>query len=192
MSNLLQQLENNEAVLLMYLAGELPETDRAEVDQMLAGDSALRLELAELASMQEQISAAFVQADSTFHLSRRDIAVREVGRAINNAKAAALQNPKSIAQPKRSRSRIPFWAYPTAVAAMLVVGIMIFTGNHQHPAVVVTPDPTVKTVAIADVLPHTGSDDSLTPIEKEAYEVATLPNTGSRNFGGADPLDWDH
>jgi anti-sigma factor RsiW len=191
MSNLLQQLENNEAVLLMYLAGELTETDRAEVDQMLAGDAALRLSLAELVSMQDQMSAAFAQADGALHLSRRESAVREVSRAINNAKVTALQNPKSNAQPQRSRARIPFWAYPVAAAAMLVIGIMIFTSSHQHPAVVANPD-AVKAVAIADVLPRIGSDDSLTPVEKEAYEVATLPNTGSRNFGGADPLDWDH
>ena len=38
MSNLLQQLENNEAILLMYLAGELPEPDRVEVEQMLVSN----------------------------------------------------------------------------------------------------------------------------------------------------------
>ena len=41
----LQHLENNEAVLLMYLAGELTDSDRAEVEQMLATDARLRAEL---------------------------------------------------------------------------------------------------------------------------------------------------
>ena len=48
MPSLLQQLENNEAVLLMYLADELPTDDLAEVEQMLANDPGLRAELESL------------------------------------------------------------------------------------------------------------------------------------------------
>lgn len=188
MSSLLQQLENNEAVLLMYLAGELPETDRVEVDQMLAGDPALRLELAELTAMQEQMSAAFAQADGAVHLSRRDAAVREVGRAINNAKAHALQHAKAAPQPKRSRMRIAFWAYPIAAAALLVVGIIIL--RPTHPAAVPHND-AGPVVVVMDVLPRPNPDDSLSQGEKEARELASLQATRSSNFGGADPLDWE-
>src|SRR5450432_4455003 len=42
MKSLLQDLENNEAILLMYMADELPQADRLEVEQMLASDAALR------------------------------------------------------------------------------------------------------------------------------------------------------
>jgi anti-sigma factor RsiW len=46
MASLLHELENNEAMLLMFLTGELPEEDRMEVVQMLASDGGLRAELA--------------------------------------------------------------------------------------------------------------------------------------------------
>ena len=39
MGSLLQQLANNEAILLMYVADELPPADRSEVDQFLLAHS---------------------------------------------------------------------------------------------------------------------------------------------------------
>src|SRR5258706_8742588 len=77
MSNLLHELENNEAILLMYLAGELPEEDRIEVEQMLAGDPALRAELAELAALQDRVSGMMARADiNSTDVSRREAVVR--------------------------------------------------------------------------------------------------------------------
>lgn len=53
MTSSLQKLENNEAILLMYLAAELPPQDRAEVQQMLASDAGLRSELEILRQTQQ-------------------------------------------------------------------------------------------------------------------------------------------
>ena len=52
MGSLLQQL-NNESLLLMYIADELPAEDRADVDQMLAGSPTMQAEL-------EAIQAAYL------------------------------------------------------------------------------------------------------------------------------------
>ena len=41
MSELLHNLENNQAILLMYLADELPAEDRREIDQLLLVDASL-------------------------------------------------------------------------------------------------------------------------------------------------------
>lgn len=189
MSNLLQQLENNEAVLLMYMAGELPDADRAEVEQMLAADPALRASLAEMTSMHDHMIAMLSQADSALHLSRREAAVRQVSLAINQAKVDGLRAPAPASHPARSRTRIPVWAYPVAAAALLVIGIMIFNG--QHPTAAPGPEPAKNAIVMADYLPHSNPDDLLSQGEKEANEVASLRNTSSSNFGGADPLDWD-
>ncbi len=50
MASFIQELENNEALLLMYFTDELPVDDRAEVEQMLASDAGMRAALAEIAS----------------------------------------------------------------------------------------------------------------------------------------------
>src|SRR3954452_24349124 len=83
MSTQLQQLENNEAILLMYLGGELPADDRAEVEQMLAADTKLRGELDALRATQEQLTGMFSRADAATPLPLpRPVAVRQVSRAI--------------------------------------------------------------------------------------------------------------
>jgi hypothetical protein len=63
MGSLLQQLENNEAVLLMYLADELPAEDRLEVEQLLARDAGLRAELERLRDMTDALTLALTDAD---------------------------------------------------------------------------------------------------------------------------------
>ena len=52
----LEKLENNEFILLMYLADELPAEDKAEVDQLLATDRGLRAQWVELRAAQSGFS----------------------------------------------------------------------------------------------------------------------------------------
>jgi anti-sigma factor RsiW len=184
MSSLLQQLENNEAVLLMYLAGELPDADRAEVEQMLAADSALRASLAEMTSLHDHMGAVLSQADGEVRLSRQESAVHGVARAMNQCKAEGLRTPAPSAPPSRSRSRIPVWAYPVAAAAVLVIGMMIFSGKHpagtksgtetvNEQIVLVPPAPPEGPVAI---IPAATTDDALTRLEKEVFSVGSKGN----------------
>jgi len=129
MSNLLHELENNEAILLMYLAGELPEEDRVEVEQMLASDPALRAELAELAALQTELTGVMGRADGSGDLPRREAVVRQVSRAMA---AARLQprSSKTVAAPvSRFRLHIAWWAYPIVAAALLLVGMMLMSDN---------------------------------------------------------------
>jgi len=186
MSSLLQKLENNEAVLLMYLAGELPDADRAEVEQMLAGDASMRMTLAELAAMQDQTNAVFASADSAAHYSRREFAVREVGKAINAAKIEAMHKPQPAAKKEHGRFAIPAWAYPVAAAAMLVIGFMVFSNN--RPAVVNTPAPVEVAIAPNDdpvpIIPAVATDDSLSRLEQRFLSPNDLDL-----FGGASDSD---
>jgi anti-sigma factor RsiW len=130
MSNLLHELENNEAILLMYLAGELPEEDRVEVEQMLANDPALRAELAELAALQDGVTGILERVDAKSDLSRREAIVRQVSRALTAARLQPLRTESAPAETARPRLRIAWWAYPIAVAAALLVGIMLLSDNH--------------------------------------------------------------
>jgi anti-sigma factor RsiW len=196
MSSLLQQLENNEAVLLMYQAGELPDADRAEVEQMLAADPALRRALAEMTSLHDHMTSMLSQADSALHLSRREAAVRQVSLAINQAKAESRRAPAPVLQPARSRARIPVWAYPVAAAAMLVIGIMVFNhkqppgttpGGEGVPVAIVIPAPPDGPVAI---IPAATSDDSLARLEKEVLSLGSN-NGNDLDLFSANP-DADH
>ncbi len=197
MSNLLQQLENNEAVLLMYIAGELPDADRAEVEEMLAADPALRASLEEMTSVHDHMTTMLSQADSALQLSRREAAVRQVSLAINQAKVDGLRTPAPAAQPARSRTRIPVWAYPVAAAALLVVGIMVF--NHKQPVSTTPGDSVNHQIAISlpappdgpvAIIPAATSDDSLARLEKEVLSLGSN-NGNDLDLFSANP-DADH
>src|SRR5690349_19035171 len=136
MSNLLQQLENNEAILLMYLAGELPEPDRVEVEQMLVNDDALRAAMAELAALQADLGGLLARAESPALAAppRREASIRRVVRAMAAAReespvaGAALKIAAASADEPRP-FRLRWVTYPVAAAAVLLVGIIIMSNR---------------------------------------------------------------
>jgi anti-sigma factor RsiW len=133
MSNILQQLENDQAVLLMYLAGELPELDRAEVEQRLVNEPDLRAAMAQLAALHDDVGAALGREDARHTLapSRRESAVRNVVRAMTAARQARIEAspPVAAAEDARRRFHIAWWAYPAALAACLVVAITLMANR---------------------------------------------------------------
>ena len=114
MGDFLQQLENNEAVLLMYLAGELPDEDRAEVERMLASDGGLRATLAELSALRDEVGDVLSAAGADGPASRRDAAVRRVSRAM-------VARRLEVAQALASDSAA------TTAAAILMVMMYLFS-----------------------------------------------------------------
>ena len=114
MKSLLQQLENNEAVLLMYLADELPAEDRLEVEQHLAGDANFRRELDRASHPAVTESAALRQAN---RVVRAEIARRSL-------------LPKPVATPRGLR--YPWWSYPLATAASVLIAFLVWWGNHTE------------------------------------------------------------
>jgi anti-sigma factor RsiW len=134
MSNLLQQLENNEAILLMYLAGELPEPDRVEVEQMLVNDDALRAAMTELAALQADVGGLLARADhpTVVAPSRREASIRRLMRAMAAAREEApapLAATTSGSADEPRSFRLRWIAYPIAAAAILVVGIVIMANR---------------------------------------------------------------
>lgn len=125
---MLQSLGNNEQVLLMYLAGELPPLDHQEVEQLLAGDSGLRQELGQLREAQAAYIDALAALDVAEPVTNETVVVRRIGRAIRQEMAirAARLVPPPPAKPSWN---IPWWAYPSAVAAAIFIGFLIFVGN---------------------------------------------------------------
>jgi len=190
MSNLLQQLENNEAILLMFLAGELPEDDRVEVEQMLASDPALRRALEELAALHDGIGDTFASADAAIPLARRESMVRRVLRSLAAAREGAMVRAPAVSAARPSRWRIAWWVYPVAAAAMLVVGIMLMSDN--HPVTLPPSEPTAPDYYVVDNSSNAAptATAQIFPDDLET-ELISLNADGDRLFGPNTMQDLD-
>ncbi len=122
MSTLLTNLENNEAVLLMYLANELPAEDRTEVEAMLDRDAQMRDQLDAIRAGYESLKQMMNDADATVHLHSGFSSARAVGDAVR-AKHAAMP---SLDDKDEYRRRFSMWWYPVAAAAMLALGMLMW------------------------------------------------------------------
>jgi anti-sigma factor RsiW len=143
MSSLLQQLENNEAVLLMYLCGELPPEDRAEVEQLLGRDAGLAAELQRLRELHGQCVEAIERMDESQRL-RTGPAERQAVRAV---RAWHLQRQLAIEpEPELPAASHRWWlSSAAAVAASLLIGLMVWWSyspvSAPQPYLVVQPRP---------------------------------------------------
>ena len=128
MSSLLKQLGDDEAILMMYVAGELPPADIAEVDRRLAADVGLRRDLDRLRDADHRFTSAMRALDGASRPAVPESSgVRRVKRMIRqwHADRLARQAP-AVPVPDM---RFPWWAYPLAAAASIVVAFMVWWGN---------------------------------------------------------------
>jgi anti-sigma factor RsiW len=156
-SNLLRQLQNNDAVLLLYLAGELPPEDRTEVEQMLATDPLMRGALERLRDASDAFESAMPGLDRATRLPAPEpVAMRRVMRAMRQWQARRLAAPGPAES--RRKIRFPLWAYPLAAAASVVIAFLVWWGNTERPG---RPDAyamTGKAAPVAVVAPSPQSD----------------------------------
>ena len=184
MQSVLNQLENNDAVLLMYLADELPAADRAEVERMLAVDAALRGQLEHLRAAYGSISDALARDDRAARPAVSEAAaVRRVGRAMRQWHARRLA---AVPAPERRTSplRYPWWAYPLAAAASVVIAFLVWWGNTDS-TVVTRNERVVRSVPIDDWYGQTDpAMAAADPDEMLAWALG-LGDMGFEGFGGA-------
>ena len=128
MTSLLHQLENNEAILLMYVADELSAEDRAEVEQMLSSDAGMRAELERLVAVREAAIAAIASADEATRLPvGENVAVRRVMRMMRQWQIDHAQAPPP--EESVSELRFPWWSYPLTTAAAVLIAFLVWWGN---------------------------------------------------------------
>jgi hypothetical protein len=141
MKSFLQNLENNEAILLMYLADELPAADRLEVEQMLASDTSLRGELEILRQTQQLAYDSLETLDSVSRPAAPPmVALGQVSRMIHEW-TERRRRPEPIVPV--IRHPLPWRRMSLATAAALLVGYYIWavyqptTPTHRaSPAIV--------------------------------------------------------
>lgn len=157
MQNLLEQLENNEVVLLMYLAGELPDEDREEVSALLATDKGLRDELENLRATMADANALIGVADSHGRLPiAESVAVRNTLRSMRRWR---LEHPPRMEQPTVDKGlRYAWWLYPSSAAAMLLIAALVWWGVRNDVDVSHTP-------SYADAAPSWSPDGAPTTDE---------------------------
>lgn len=176
MPNLLQELQNNEAVLLMYVTDELPDEDRAEVEQMLASDASLRAELEEVRLALASSSSAMASLDRLTRLPvKRDAALRQVNRLMARWNVERLAK---VPVPVPVKGLIfPWWSYPLATAASVMLAFLVFWGNRDDSITVRFRDDPV--LAFGPDNPFEQTDES------DAMELA---DQLVLSFDGTDPL----
>jgi hypothetical protein len=115
---------SREGVLLLYLADELGAEDRAEVEQRLLRDPALRAELDGLRGTQELLHTRLALLDAATPLAAEEEAgVRNVSRMMRQR--LARPQPAPALEPAIAVRRLPRWAYPAAAVAAvaLIAGV---------------------------------------------------------------------
>jgi anti-sigma factor RsiW len=171
MAGILNQLGNDEAILLMYLADELPREDRTEVDRRLSQDASLRAEMARLRGLQDEVLSAVAAVDETSRRSSDEAAIARVMRRMKQHQVVLAARGPAQASLTR-RQPWPWWVRSVAAAAAVVFlllglwGVGVFDG----PGVSLPGE-------IAIVSPNDGADEAhpLADLERSINLVSTSP-----------------
>jgi anti-sigma factor RsiW len=127
MRSILEQLPDDDSVLLMYLADELPAGDREIVENRLAADPALRAQLEKLRETHELIAQEMSARDQMHPPTVRDqSSLRQVTRQIrqwqtDRAREAAASGPVQHGRPS-------WWLYPAAAAVIAIITYTVWWG----------------------------------------------------------------
>lgn len=183
MSSLLAKLENNEAILLMYLHDELPAEDRVEVEQMLKIDANLRAELHQLSATQAGFCNAIQQADQHFQPPVSvATAQRQIGRLMQQWNTRRLLEAASQSETRQIRS-VPRWVSSTAAAACIAVGLISWWVMHDPGTTSIPGDPPSDIVQedrrsemIALMRSFDNSDD-LQEIDQQLQSISDVRST---------------
>jgi len=126
MANILEQLESDQAVLLMYLADELSRSDRAQVDHRLSSEEKLRAELAAITADYAAVTEAMDRMDvQTPVRISADAAAGRVGRMMRQWTTGRLARPVMIIEPKKMP--LPWWCYPLVSAACIAIAVTVWS-----------------------------------------------------------------
>lgn len=169
------QINPEQAQLLLYLAGELSSTERRALEAKLAADASLRQQLVDLQRVESSINQTLSSIDAADMLqSRLPHIERQTSRAI--AQWNIDRHTPASPQVVRMRiKRVPIWLYPLAAAAVVMVGLGVWWLSLEAlpDNVLVRPNPPKDE--------RNWFDDFATEDPEEGFDLA-LGSTGSDTF----------
>jgi anti-sigma factor RsiW len=125
MNSLLQQLNSNETILLMYLANELPADDRAEVEAMLSRETQFAGQFAQLRRDLDAANVAVAGADAHTPLPSSFAAARAFGDHVRHTRTAQRTIDENAPGMRVTRRWV---IYPLASAAVILIGMVLWWG----------------------------------------------------------------
>lgn len=179
MSDLLHKLENNEQVLLMHLAGELPAQDSAEVQRMLATDAGLRSMLDALRELDRGTADRLAVADAGRDPAAEEASVRRTLREMRRHQLEQSLRP-TIDEAPASPRRYPWWIYSgggVAAAVVILLGLwglnvidVMNVKDGSGPMAHVEPQPEAlpNDVVMAELVRSLGGSQRVSSAEDEA------------------------
>ena len=132
MGNEPEQLDR-EASLMLYASGEMSPEQRVAFEAQLASDAALA---ADLQRAHEAMGAAEQSIRALDERQRppvsASVAVRRAERAMQQWAVDRLRAP---AGPAKLGRRMPWWSYPVAAAAIVIISFLVWSGRQEVPAI---------------------------------------------------------
>jgi anti-sigma factor RsiW len=185
MSGQLNDLDND-SLLVLYISGELANGEKAAFERRLANEPALAAELEKLRAAQTFCAETIASADATAHMPVGEgVAVRRVSRAmqqwqVDHIRATQTTHKKGLP--------LPWWSYPVAVAASLIVGFLVWSSRQSVEKL--ANDPTVNTSADPDQNNGGGGGEELAvvPPEVEFLSGSFGMTDGQTNAGEESPI----
>jgi hypothetical protein len=167
----LDQLDR-EAAIMLYVAGELELAEREAFERRLASEPQLAADVEQLRAAQGTLATTLQRVDAQQRLPVNEgVAVRRVSRTINAWLAARTV---SSMPPIRKGWPFPWWSYPAAAAACLIVGFLVWSTNQE----------------VAPMSPLKEATDKLTMMENEQSDLAEWL-TGSLDVTADATLDQE-
>jgi anti-sigma-K factor RskA len=175
MDPILNQLDSDEAILLMYLAEELSAADRAEVEQRLAADAAFAARLQELRRAQEIFQDSLRDTDNSQPVSGAASAIsqRKLSRMMAQWQVDRARRSAVPAEVRRTRSLNLGWWIPITAAAALFLGFIVWWDLQLDRWTHLTPDQTAAAES-----PLEDDNARLNDVDRELQTVAVF-----RSFG---------
>jgi hypothetical protein len=150
-----EQLHADDALLLLFLSGELNDADAAAVRARLSTDAALVRRLEALRPIDDALHAV-VAGESGLPAARSEQLLRKTIATVNRDALRRRADPKATAA--HAGLRFPRWGLPLGVAAALVMGFGVWVLRSDGPSRV---EPQIAEVPQSSPITPTDEDEIL-------------------------------
>jgi anti-sigma factor RsiW len=119
---------DTDSLLLMYLAGELSNGVKSSLERRLASEPELAAELERVREANAFCIDLLQKDDELNRLPTSEaVAIRRVSRAMQQWHVHRVAS----VEPRKRGLLLPWWCYPTAAAAAIIIGFLVWSFRQQ-------------------------------------------------------------